>query len=321
MASGQRSECREMEPSDPIIRSVRCPIKWKNTTEAAFSYFSPSCRSYSSIDGIAATISCFVQMTNFSVVTTLLLCLACASNSYKFLGSFSLKTSRICQSQSALSSSPERPRSSEPRKWEIKNKDSGAPQGGAGQSGEKDWKSGYVFNKHTQKKRRNDPWWMREEESNNPRILPAYKPWWVTDNVIVDDSWKVADLRAEAAKRGKFIFETKQQLTRPFTMTLSPQSLYASFWFFVILMTYNSPYSIQLCITGLDTKGKKEELLKLIKDSSALRDLKDSGFRVPIYIECKPSDRPSCYPEIYEGAESATALRNKAMNSLKAPSA
>lgn len=99
-----------------------------------------------------------------------------------------------------LSSSNER---SEPRKWEVRNKDS-SPQGGVGQGGgEKDWKSGYVFNKHTQKKRRNDPWWMREEESNNPRILPAYKPWWVTDNVIVDDTWKVADLRLEATKRGK----------------------------------------------------------------------------------------------------------------------
>lgn len=74
-------------------------------------------------------------------------------------------------------------------------------------------------------------------------------------------------------------------------------------------------------ITGLDSKGKKEELLKLILESSALRDLKDTGFRVPTYIECKPSDRPTCYPEIYEGAESATALRNKAMNSLKAPTA
>jgi hypothetical protein len=261
-------------------------------------------------------------MTNFSVVTTLLLCLVSASNSYKFLGSFSLKTSRICQSQSALSSSPERPRSSEPRKWEIKNKDSGAPQGGAGQSGEKDWKSGYVFNKHTQKKRRNDPWWMREEESNNPRILPAYKPWWVTDNVIVDDSWKVADLRVEAAKRGKFIFLTKQvHLTQLITVALSSHPFYATFCFSDCLITYGGLYSIELSITGLDSKGKKEELLKLIKDSSALRDLKDSGFRVPIYIECKPSDRPSCYPEIYEGAESATALRNKAMNSLKAPSA
>ena len=76
-----------------------------------------------------------------------------------------------------------------------------------------------------------------------------------------------------------------------------------------------------LTVTGLDSKGKKEELLKLILESSALRDLKDTGFRVPTYIECKPSDRPSCYPEIYEGAESATALRNKAMNSLKAPTA
>ena len=74
-------------------------------------------------------------------------------------------------------------------------------------------------------------------------------------------------------------------------------------------------------LPGLDSKGKKEELLKLIKESSSLRDLKDSGFRVPVYIQCKLSDRPPCYPEIYEGADEAIALRNKAMNSLKAPNA
>ena len=72
---------------------------------------------------------------------------------------------------------------------------------------------------------------------------------------------------------------------------------------------------------GLDSKGKKEELLKLITESSSLRDLKDTGFRVPVYIQCKLSDRPPCYPEIYEGADEAIALRNKAMNSLKAPNA
>lgn len=55
--------------------------------------------------------------------------------------------------------------SNDGKKWEINKKDTAPP----GQGGEKDWKSGYVFNKHTQKKRRNDPWWMREEESNNPR--------------------------------------------------------------------------------------------------------------------------------------------------------
>lgn len=72
-------------------------------------------------------------------------------------------------------------------------------------------------------------------------------------------------------------------------------------------------------VTGLDSKGKKEELLQLIQESSALRDLKDTGFRVPTYIECKPSDRPSCYPEVYEGEDSTVALRSKAMNTLKAP--
>jgi hypothetical protein len=43
---------------------------------------------------------------------------------------------------------------------------------------------------------------MREEEKNNPRMLPDYKPWWATGEAKhVDASWKVADLRAEAAKR------------------------------------------------------------------------------------------------------------------------
>jgi len=42
---------------------------------------------------------------------------------------------------------------------------------------------------------------MREEEKTNPRVLPIYKPWWL-DNVLVDDSWKVADLRKEAERRG-----------------------------------------------------------------------------------------------------------------------
>ena len=87
------------------------------------------------------------------------------------------------------------------------------------------------------------------------------------------------------------------------------------FFVFIYIKIFSNFYFF----VGLDSKGKKDELIKLIQESSSLRDLKDSGFRVPIYIECKPSDRPSCYPEIYEGIENSTALRNKAMNSLKAP--
>ena len=63
----------------------------------------------------------------------------------------------------------------------------------------RDWKSGTALRQP--RSRRNDPWWMREEEKTNPRILPIYKPWWL-DNVLVDDTWKVADLKKEAARRG-----------------------------------------------------------------------------------------------------------------------
>jgi hypothetical protein len=50
-------------------------------------------------------------------------------------------------------------------------------------------------------RKRNDPWWMREEERNNPRIFSPYKPYWLEAG-SVDGSWKVADLREEAEKRG-----------------------------------------------------------------------------------------------------------------------
>jgi len=74
----------------------------------------------------------------------------------------------------------------------------------------KDWRSGNdVFKGDKQQQqqqqpgrsRRNDPWWMREDEKTNPRVLPAYKPWWL-EKVSVDDSWKVAELRKEAERRG-----------------------------------------------------------------------------------------------------------------------
>jgi hypothetical protein len=73
----------------------------------------------------------------------------------------------------------------------------------------KDWRSGNDVFKGGEKQqqqqpgrsRRNDPWWMREDEKTNPRVLPVYKPWWL-EKVPVDDSWKVADLRKEAERRG-----------------------------------------------------------------------------------------------------------------------
>lgn len=51
-------------------------------------------------------------------------------------------------------------------------------------------------------RRRNDPWWMRDDEKNNPRILPRHNPWWCEHYKNVDLSWKVAELKAEAVRRG-----------------------------------------------------------------------------------------------------------------------
>ena len=44
---------------------------------------------------------------------------------------------------------------------------------------------------------------MRDDERDNPKMLPAYKPWWAEVNIATaNDSWKVADLKREAERRG-----------------------------------------------------------------------------------------------------------------------
>jgi hypothetical protein len=188
-------------------------------------------------------------MNYFNLIVLLI---ACTNQSEAYTGN--LIFSKIRESSNALYSSNER--SNEPKKWQVGNKgtDMSKSKEDRGAAGDRDWKSGYVFNKNQPKKRRNDPWWMREEESNNPRqvyihkhsythtvefkymnicihrhsyiyvckylhinvltqsfihiyrVLPVYKPWWLTDNMIVDDSWKVADLKVEATRRGRYRF-------------------------------------------------------------------------------------------------------------------
>lgn len=45
------------------------------------------------------------------------------------------------------------------------------------------------------------PWWMEDHALENPRALPPYEPWWLTDNFLVDESWTVEALRTEALRR------------------------------------------------------------------------------------------------------------------------
>lgn len=49
-------------------------------------------------------------------------------------------------------------------------------------------------------------YYSRDEESNNPRIMPQYLPWWFGPNSSSEDfkssSHKVADLRELAQQRG-----------------------------------------------------------------------------------------------------------------------
>ena len=62
---------------------------------------------------------------------------------------------------------------------------------------------------------------MREEEANNPRILPKYNPKWLGSSVV-DKTWKLADLKAEAGKRGLKITGKKEELIERINASIAP---------------------------------------------------------------------------------------------------
>ena len=91
------------------------------------------------------------------------------------------------------------------KSWETKNNNNNNNNNSNNSNNPEDikaWQTGRIFNNNPAPRRRNDPWWMREEEKNNPKLLAEYRPWWLDSNPIVDDSWKVNDLKAEANRRG-----------------------------------------------------------------------------------------------------------------------
>jgi len=150
-------------------------------------------------------------------------------------------------------------------------------------------------------------------------VLPPYKPWWAVPEEItstaVADTMKVAELKEECEK------------------------------------------------LGVSSKGKKDELLQLLRETKALYDLSDANFRqvtipssflspsllllvtfvsrplLPLcdthmftlvflchpFLFCQPTfvqcgtQRPSCYPEVYEEVGAAGELSSKAFSSFKAP--
>lgn len=142
------------------------------------------------------------------------------------------------------------------------------------------WQSGNnVFKNKNNKRggRRNDPWWMRDEEKNNPRILPIYKPWWLVNNVMVDSSWKVADLREEAIRRGITkeeagalkkgeLVETLQDISRKYTLS---SDAFTEPLFSEIPATEARPSCYPTTYEGLDgIASLNEEILEQIAASS-----------------------------------------------------
>ena len=177
-----------------------------------------------------------------------------------------------------------------------------------------------VGDRFAQVRRRNEPWWMRDEERNNPRILPPYEPWWrqerkhereqqatseadvaveldihhdlsanatpraqaagiCSNSRTLSTAWKISELRAEAVKRG---------------------------------VEYSNL--------------KKTELLAELKRVEILYSLGDDNFTPPHFDAIDQAavgtgvspNKPKCYPEEYEGAESIEKLRTLSMHT-KAP--
>lgn len=138
------------------------------------------------------------------------------------------------------------------------------------------WQSGRVFQKRGGQRnggrRRNDPWWMRDEERNNPRILPQYKPWWL-ENIMVDSSWKISDLRKEAMRRADV----------------------------------NGNVASAAGAGGHNEEEinamKKAELVDLLVGLTEQYSLANDGFTSIEFIDSTGGKKPPCYPQVYEGGQ------------------
>ena len=152
------------------------------------------------------------------------------------------------------------------------------------------WQSGKIFSKRGgggggQRgggRRRSDPWWMSDEERNNPRILPIYRPWWLESNVLVDASWKVAELRREALRRADGNGRVGAAGVAP-------------------------GYTAEQ-VNGM----KKAELVELLVGLTHTYNLASDGFTPITFIDSRSSRNgdgdgdggavPPCYPQVYEGS-------------------
>lgn len=138
------------------------------------------------------------------------------------------------------------------------------------------WQSGRVFQKRGGQRgggrRRNDPWWMRDEERNNPRILPQYKPWWL-ENILVDSSWKISDLRKEAMRRADA----------------------------------NGKVGSAAGAGGYTEEQindmKKVELVDFLVGLTEQYSLANDGFTSIEFVDSTGGNKPPCYPQVYEGGQ------------------
>ena len=117
---------------------------------------------------------------------------------------------------------------------------------------------------------------MSDEERNNPRILPVYKPWWLSSNVLVDSSWKVDDLRKEAIRR----------------------------------MNENGKVGAVAGRGGYNKKDIKEmgkaELIDFLVSLTRAHELSSNGYTTIVFDESQETNwserpQPPCYPQVYEG--------------------
>jgi hypothetical protein len=151
------------------------------------------------------------------------------------------------------------------------------------------WQSGKIFSKRggggggggqrAGGRRRNDPWWMSDEERNNPRILPIYRPWWLESNVLVDASWKVAELRKEAMRRA-------DESGRVGAAGVA-----------------SAGYTAEQ-VDGM----KKADLVELLVRLTHTYNLASGGFTPITFIDSSGNGDdddgggvPPCYPQVYEG--------------------
>ena len=152
---------------------------------------------------------------------------------------------------------------------------------------------------------------MREEESNNPRILPHYQPWWLNENQIAPSYSNGGSERSRIQSDDDDDYDDNES-NKHSSSSIQKEKLLGNVW--VDESWKVADLKNECARRGLKPVGtKKHELIEQLLESSRLYDLSDAGMVRAVFTPHSFDKDMPCFPHIYETEADIKRLKSKIM--------